>query len=75
MHDLLKNTTTDAAQCRYDFVVETQSCMISTKVEKHQVEKHHDKTWEMDPSLVSQGAPSFRGYMYCVEIPPPPGVS
>jgi hypothetical protein len=30
----LKNTTTDAAQCRYAFVVERQSCMISTKVEK-----------------------------------------
>jgi hypothetical protein len=32
---VLKNTTTDAAQCRYAFFVERQSCMISTNVEKH----------------------------------------
>jgi hypothetical protein len=31
----LKNTTTDAAQWRYAFVVEIQSCMMSTTVEKH----------------------------------------
>jgi DNA-directed RNA polymerase subunit N (RpoN/RPB10) len=44
MHDFnaFANSTTDAAQCRYAFVVETQSCMISTKIEKH-----HDRCGPM----------------------------
>ena len=32
-HEDKKTTTTDAAQCRYAFVLEIQSCMISTTVE------------------------------------------
>jgi hypothetical protein len=39
----IKKNTTDAAQCRFAFVVETQSCMISTTIKK----QHHDRCGPM----------------------------
>ena len=57
---MLKNTTTDAAQCRYAFFVETQSCMISTNAEKP-----HDRCGPM--SLCFRCVKTFMYKFYDIE--------